>query len=156
MESGANRGYQPDEDTLVQRYTLTSESWQPFTDSKTDSLITFAAMTTENTIGLQGYVSENIVTLPKSNYNISPREVKFDVLVDFVDKYQQNGTTLALEARIKTWTKVAQGNSASYVTFFGDKDAAASFNWVKTATDGNGNIVNVLASNLTLVIYFFK
>jgi hypothetical protein len=151
VESGAHRGFQPTEDTLIQRYTLVTESWFPFTSFTSGSLIEFNATTTQATLGLHGYVSSNIVTLPKSNFDLSSSEVKFDVFLNFISKYRQSGTTLALEARIKTWTKVAPGNSANYITFFGNQNAAASFNWVPTATDGNGNVVNVIASNLTLV-----
>jgi hypothetical protein len=152
VESGKTKGFQPSEDTVVQRYTLTTETWEPFNGpTQFNSLIQFNAVTTQHTIGISGYVSENLVSIPKSNMDLTPSEIKFDVLLDFTSKYKQNNTQLALEARIKTWTKVAASTSDNFVTFFGDENAAASFSWVTFATAGDNTIIPVIASPLTLV-----
>ena len=131
---------------------MTTETWEPFNGpTQFNNLIQFSATTTQHTIGISGYVSENLVTIPKSNLDLTPNEIKFDVLMDFTHKYKQNNTQIALEARIKTWTKVAASTSDNFVTFFGDENAAASFSWVTVATAGDNTLVPVIASNLTLV-----
>ena len=59
---------------------------------------------------------------------------------------------IALEAHLKTWTKVRQGqNTQGYITFFGDQQQHASFGWAPTASLPDGQDVPVLASNLTKV-----
>lgn len=102
MESGSTPGYQPDEDTLVQRYTLTNETWLPFNGPIFDSdngLIRFTSQTSFGTITLSGYVSDHITPLPKSNRNLTPQEVKFDIVIDFTSQYKDPSKSLKIGSR---------------------------------------------------------
>ena len=89
--------------------------------------------------------------LPQSNSDLNPNEVKWDIIVNFINKFTATNSTLALEAHIKTWTNVAPSAANDFVTFFGNATAAGSFSWVPTATDSVGNVIGVIASNITAV-----
>ena len=92
--------------------------------------------------------------LPNSNADLNPNEVKWDVILNFLSKYTSTGSTLALEAHIKTWTKVAPDASNAFITFFGNATAAGSFSWAPNATDSNGNVIRVIASPVMMVKFY--
>jgi len=116
VESGANAGFQPNEDTVVSTYggdefsdkkrvTIpnTQAEWNDFKrnadkTSGTATIYSFQASTSDAVLTIKGYIATEPTT--SGGVELDPNQVKLDILVSNYP-FQQDDTYLALVARVK-------------------------------------------------------
>jgi len=161
VESGTNAGFQEGEDTVVQTFTFNG-AWNNFvgpTDLPSNAngrLQTFSANTTDGFFRLESYVTEVLANLNFSAISeLKPNQIKMNFDVDFTNYYQQTGTYLAIQGRIKSGRRISGAEDGTWeteeVSIAGEDGASSSFSWVSSAETAQGQTIDIIPSALTYV-----
>eukprot|EP00294_Goniomonas_avonlea_P013734 CAMPEP_0114545568 /NCGR_PEP_ID=MMETSP0114-20121206/3474_1 /TAXON_ID=31324 /ORGANISM="Goniomonas sp, Strain m" /LENGTH=348 /DNA_ID=CAMNT_0001730013 /DNA_START=26 /DNA_END=1072 /DNA_ORIENTATION=+ len=150
LESGATAGYQPAEDTLVQRWRPTS--WGNFVTSTRwagELQIDEFTATADNIFLVRGEVVGVPIAANGTRPGLNPNSVKFDFEVNNFP-YKNTSSSLALETVIVSKTKVAQGpaSKVSAITVTGEGDVVGEFTWVDHVEISGGRNASVIASQI--------
>lgn len=152
----ANSDNTPQDDEIVQTFSLAGDKWAPMETAKEVSkttetkTFTFTASTADDVFSVTTHYS-NAPTTNAEGVELRPSGVKFDINVDDFP-YQGVDSKLALQARFRTKMKMREeGDKHRIATGEGNEAESARFTWEPTVTC-DGAEVAVVASAIDTTV----